>query len=733
MSTSGQADATPRQIFTLIGALLGVCALGGALIAGIAMPFAATTGTSINALTSMFEDSPRDLGFVEPSEQSVILAADGTEIATFYAENRLVVSSSNISEYMKQAVVAIEDRRFYEHHGIDAQGLMGAFINNISGGATSGGSSITQQYVKNALIERGRNTNDNQLIEQATERTITRKLNEARLAVAVEKTMTKDEILTGYLNLAQFGPASYGVESSAQYYFSKSAKELTIEEAAMLAGITQSPAKWNPVTHPEAAKERRDTVISVMEREGYITAEQRDAAMAVPIESMLKISNNTNGCAAAGISAHFCELVVQELLQNEKWGADREERVKKLYRGGLIIRSTLDPAKQKAAYDSLVSNVPVNDPSGIKTAISSVEPGTGHILAMTQNTNYGNPSEADPGATKVNLNVGTNLGGGAGFQSGSTFKIFTLIQWLKTGHSPYEVVNSNEGTIPRNQWKALCNSRNFAVDYSFHNLEGIGGGPMTVLEATRKSVNGAFPRMAQQMSLCDIGDTALSMGVERGNGTPWEYNPAMVLGSNTITPLSMATAVATLSAEGKHCKPMSFTEVTDTQGTTILNREPECDQALDKEIARETTQVLKEVVKGNATGYRAAVPGREVAGKTGTSNKDQNAWFVGYTPQLATAVWQGHQEGSISMFNAVINGRRYSEVYGGLFPAMIFSQYTTAALANQPAIPFAQPNKSVVNDPPPTRQNSQENEETSPEQEGEEHEESEEGTENNSP
>ncbi len=681
-------------------------------MAGIAMPAVTAAGTVINAGTAVFEEVPEDLGFIEPSEQSVILASDGSTLARFYAENRIVVSSEQISQYMKDAVVSIEDRRFYEHHGVDVQGLFGALINNASGEAVAGGSSITQQYVKNAFIERGRIDNDPELIDQATERTIGRKINEARYAISIEKTMTKDQILTGYMNLAQFGRSEYGVEAAAQRYFSKHAADLNLVESATLAGITQSPAKWDPIRHPEAAQERRDTVLYTMLNNGYIAQEEYDAAVATPIADTLRISDVQNGCESAGNSAYFCDYVVQQALADESWGTDRNDRINKLYRGGLTIQSTLDPTMQQLAYDTLVTNIPVGDASNAKLALSSVEPGTGHIKAMAQNTTFGESGENGSWTTKVNLNVGNDMHGGGGRHAGSTFKVFTLIEWLRQGHTAYEYVNSNAGTIPRSSFYSSC-APNALDDYTFGNLEGVGGGQMTVLESTKRSVNGSFVRMATQLDLCNIAGVAQDMGVERGDGADWNYGPSMVLGANEITPLSMASAFSTLAADGNACEPLAYTAITDTDGEVVTERSPSCRQVLDPEIARETTQVLQQVVTPGATGENAIVPGRQVAGKTGTSNADRDAWFVGYTPQLATAVWNGHMEGQISMLGSVINGRYYWEVYGGLFPAMSFSTYMSQALADQPVAYFNSPSRNVINGPvrtPSRNQNSSQDE-----------------------
>lgn len=672
-------------------------------MAGIAMPAVTAAGTAINAGTAMFEEVPEDLGFTEPSEQSVILASDGSTLARIYAMNRIVVSSDQISQHMKDAVVDIEDKRFYTHGGVDVQGLLGAFVNNISGDAVAGGSSITQQYVKNALIERGRISNDYTLIDQATERSIGRKINEARYAIALEKTMTKDEILTGYMNLAQFGRSEYGVEAAAQRYFSKHAVDLNIVESATLAGITQSPAKYDPAAHPEEAEERRNVVLYTMLDNGHITQEEYDAAVATPVASTLLLSEPQNGCSAAGISAYFCDYVINQALEDESWGTDWDDRVGKLYRGGLTIQTTLDPSMQQAAYDSITGNIPVGDDSNIKMALSSVEPNTGHIKAMAQNTNYGGGSE-DGGSwtTTLNLNVGYDMGGASGRQSGSTFKLFTLMEWLRQGHTAYEVLNSNAGTFSAGNFTISC-SPDSTDNYTMQNLEGVGGGNMSVLEATRRSVNGTFVRMATQLDLCNIAQLAMDMGVQRGDAEDWFYGPGMILGSNEITPLSMATAMATLAAEGNSCSPITFTSITDNDGTVLLEKTPSCKQVIEPELARETTAVLQYVMTPGSTGENAILYGRQAAGKTGTSNDDADAWFVGYTPQLSAAIWSGHLEGNTPMLGSVINGRYYWEGYGGLFPALTFSGYMNQALADQPVAYFNAPDRNVITNPNPPR------------------------------
>ncbi len=704
------------QLLVVVGSFIALCITGGLLVAATAIPMVASAGTATNAGLTLFDDLPTKIDFTRPSEQSVIRASDGSEIARFYAENRIVVSSENISPMIKNAVISIEDERFMQHNGIDAQGILGAAINNFTGGNLAGGSSITQQYVKNALIEEGRIANDAEQIDQATATTLTRKLNEARYAIAIEKQRTKDEILTGYLNIAQFGPSQWGVEAASRYFFSVPANQVTLEQAAMLAGITQAPNRWNPIKNPEEAKDRRDVVLSQMARLGYISKEQRDAAIAVPVEQMLHVTPTPNGCAAAGNAAYFCETVVNDVLNSPEFGKSRDERVRLLYRGGLEIMTTLDPKAQNDAYQGLTSNLPVDDPSSIQGSISAVEPGTGKILAMVQNTRYGDASKEDPNSTKLNVNVGRSRGGGGGFQAGSTFKIFTLAQWFNAGKSASDQVNTSERNYPASAWKISCMPE-LAGPYGPKNNEGEGGGMRTVAETTARSLNAGFASMATQLDLCDITKIAKDMGVERGSlatakdvtelaplgakeGDPLPLvpNPSMILGTNPVTPLSMANAAATLAADGKMCTPISFTEIRDRSGKTLAKQDSNCRQAIDAEVARKTTSVLQQVISaryGSGTAARLA-DGRPVAGKTGTANNAYHAWFVGFTPQLATAVWTGHMTGNEPMLNVRVNGRFYSVLYGGTVAASSFADFNNAYLAGKPAASFKSPSAPVT-------------------------------------
>lgn len=683
-------------------AFLLVAGIGGVVGAGILMPAVGAVGTVSTASTDLFEDLPSELAIAQPSEQSVILAADGSHLATFYYENRIVVGLDQISEHVQHAVVAVEDRRFFDHRGIDPEGMLRAAVNNIAGGELEGASTLTQQYVKNVLIEAGRVSDDPEAIQAATETSMGRKLREARLAIGLEQQVSKEQILEGYLNIAQFGPSQWGVESAANHYFGKSAADLTIAESAVLAGVTQSPARWDPVRNPENSQVRRDWVLLKMLEEGYITQAEHDEAVAIPIADMLNVQPAHNGCAAAGTAAYFCEYVVDDLLNNENWGEDRADRVQMLYRGGLTIQTTLDPARQQAAYESVTAHVPVNDASGVEMALSSVEPGTGNIVAMVQNTNYGRGSEEDPGATEVNLNVGLSHGGGVGFQSGSTFKVFTLIEWLQSGHSLGDLVNSTKRVYPRDTWTISCAPEYLATYDNATNVEGVPTSPrMSVLEATRRSINLTFIEMANQMDMCNIMGTAEKMGLKTGSGDSLTPNPAAVLGTNTVTPLDMAGAFATLASGGTYCTPVSITKITDGVGNEVPLPPSSCTQVLDTNVVNGTNHALQQVVtpQRTSTGFRAVLPGRPAAGKTGTANEDAHAWFVGYTPQLAAAVWMGQREGDVPMWYQTIGGQYNRWMYGGLYPAQTWQAYMSRALEGEPVLQFGEATSQMLYGP----------------------------------
>lgn len=681
---------SPPKILALLLALLLGAGAGGFMMAGMALPFVYAAGTVSNSATGLFNDLPADIEVERPSERSVMLAADGSVLATFFADNRLVVAPDQISAPMVDAIVAVEDRRFYQHQGVDPEGMARALVRNAFADRQEGASTLTQQLVKNLLIERGRVSGDADVVADAIEVSYGRKLREARYAIALEEEYTKEQIVGAYLNIAQFGVSVYGVEAASQLYFSKSAADLTVAEAALLAGIPQAPGRLDPLRHPENALPRRDLVLRDMRDQGYITPAQYEEAAALPIEDMLRPQPIASGCAGAGTAAYFCEYVVKEILSDPTFGETVDQRRTLLLRGGLVIETTLDPTRQQAAFEAVTSTVPINDESNIKMAIASVEPGTGRIQAMAQNTNYGlSATPEDPSRTVVSYAVDRAHGGGEGFQTGSTFKVLVLTQWLRSGHSLADVVAGNKRSYPRDVWNISCAPENRPLEpYQPKNLEGVGGDQVSVLDATRKSINLAYVEMASQLDLCDVAAVAGSMGLDKGNGEPLEIVPSMTLGSNTITPLDMASAFATYAEDGMYCTPIAVSRASSRAGAEYAARPSSCAQVIEPEIARGVNHALRTVTQTGGTGFRAALADRPVAGKTGTANNDYHAWFVGYTPQLAAAVWMGHSEGDVSMEYARINGTRYGQVYGGLLPAPAWHKYMAAAMQGVPVEGF---------------------------------------------
>jgi len=689
----------PPQLIALLLAFLLVAGIGGILSAGMLLPAVATAGAVSTASTELFQDLPDELEIPDPSQQSVILDAEGNTLATFYAENRILVGYDEISPHMRDAVVAIEDHRFFDHNGVDLEGIMRAMVSNIGGEAPQGASTITQQYVKNVLIEESRITNNSELYVEATQTEgmagIARKLREARYAIALEQRSSKEEILTGYLNIAQFGPSQWGVEAAAHYYFNKTAAELDIAESALLAGITQSPARWDPVRNPENALQRRNMVLRRMHNEGMITAAEYEAAREIAIDDMLDVQTTPRGCGVAGDAAFFCQYVVNEILNSDTYGETREERRQLLNRGGLVIHTTLDPDKQRAAFEAVTGTIPIGDESGVDMALSAIEPGTGHIIAMAQNSNFGQSSKDDPTATQVNYNVGQSHGGGLGFHSGSTFKVFTLIQWLREGNSLMQRINSDNRHFERSDWTISC-APEVADKWSPKNLEGAGGGYMTVMDSTRLSVNTSFVVMASQMDLCDIRDVAADMGVRSGDGAELTPMPSMILGTNNVTPLSMANAYATLASGGIACEPIAITSVTNADGEEIPVPGPRCERVLEESVVNGVNHALQTVTRPGGTGSGAHIPGRPTAGKTGTANDDKHAWFIGYTPQLSAAVWMGHADRDREMLRITINGRWYDRIWGGRLAAPTWRDFMVEAIEDMPVEQFRGASDRVI-------------------------------------
>ena len=673
MSHSHSRAVRPAQLLALLLAFLSVSSLMGVVTAGMLVPVAGPTALAAKSVPSVFNELPGDLQTVAPAEESQLLDSSGGVIAHFYDKQRIVVPSANIADVMKKAIVAIEDKRFYEHNGVDATGIARAFVTNLGESGRQGASTITQQYVRNSLAERGYLEGDAEQVSAATEQTTERKLREIKYALALEKTQSKDEILTGYLNIAPFGPITYGVEAASQRYFSKSASELNYLEAALLAGLVQSPVQYDPLTHPEAAQERRDTVLATMLDQGVITQEEYDEGVATTVDSMLHPTVSSEGCSGAESSkAYFCDYVLSQLLEDPTFGATRIERERLLKTQGITIRTTLDTAKQDAAYASLTNAIPVGDASGLNDALVSLDPRTGKVLAMAQNTTYG----IESGQTMANYSAAGN------FQVGSTFKVFVLLQWFKEGHSAYETVGSANTFYPNGSFK--CDGRSITTEgYQVNDLAGKTG-TMNVVRATGQSVNQAFVNMASRVDFCSIFETAYDMGITEDGEVPSPF-PANILGSVSGSPLQMASVFATIANSGQQCKPQSIESVTDRDENVLKEFAADCKEVISPDLANKTAALLTASAGQYYTSTRLG-DGRPFAAKSGTTDGHANTWLTGFTPSLATATWVGHGDNSSQeVSGVVINGVYHSEIFGETYVGQnIWAPYMTQALAGTP-------------------------------------------------
>ncbi len=662
--------------------------LAGVLVAGLFMPAVGASGQVARGGVEYFDSLPEDLTVGTLSQQSRILWADGSPMATFYFENRVLVPLADVAPQMRQAVVAIEDSRFYDHNGADPKGIMRAMVNNASGGDTQGASTLTQQWIKNVLLDQANAAKDKKQISALLNPDKGRKVREIKLALAAEKEYTKDQILENYLNIALFGDGQFGVETASLHFLSKSAKDLTLEDSALLAGIIRSPKFLDPVDYPDAALERRNVVLQRMLDLKVISQAEHDAAEAVPLAAQLKIREVKNGCEAAGSAAYFCDYVVKTMLTDGAFGADVADRQRLLYRGGLTITTTLDPRRQDLAQIAVNERVPPTDPSGVGVALSSVETGTGRVVAMAQNRVFAPQEEPVPGGTSINFNVDQAYGGGVGFQPGSTYKPFTLATWLAKGRSLTEEVDASLRKYKQDEdFTASC-GRLESTEYEPNNSEGRDRGNISVLQATYGSVNTAYMDMASQLDLCAIRDTAAKMGVHRADGNELQYTPGTVLGTNEVAPLTMAAAYATFANSGTYCKPLSITSVTDSTGKSLAQLAPECSEVIAPDVANGVAYAMTQTLAvGTAKGTDI---GRPAAGKTGTTNSSSETWFSGFTSQgLSTSVWVGTPNTEPSSLNDLnINGLTKEKVFGATHALPVWARYMTPAVEGMPVVQF---------------------------------------------
>jgi len=575
--------------------------------------------------------------YAPPEESTRVYASNGEVIASLFRENRDFVPLDEIPPTVRQAVIAIEDDRFYHHHGVDLRGSVRAIVRNILAvGAVEGGSTITQQLARNMFL--------------TSRRLISRKLAEIMLALEIERRLTKDEILERYLNQVYFGNGAYGVQMAARVYFGKSAQDLTLPEAAMLAGIIRSPSVNTPFQSLEAAEERQHVVLRRMAELGYITPQQAEDAMAEPI-AMAQEGN----AGLVGIRApYFVSYVLPYLL--ERYGEDV------VYSGGLRIYTTLDPQMQGAAEKALQDGIDQADKDQLdisQGAIVTLDPRTGYIRAMVGGYDFAQSQ--------------FNRAWQAHRQPGSSFKVFIYTAAVAKGMTPTRMIVDEPitfeiaGTVKPED--SIWTPKNYDDSYR---------GPMRMRQALEQSINIPAIKTINEFGPQAVVEYARRMGI----ASRLQPNLSLALGTNDVTPLEMASAFGTLGTLGVHAEPMGIVRVTDREGRVLEEHTPRRSLALTADVAYMITDLLKGVIlRGTGT---AANIGRPAAGKTGTTDDYRNAWFIGFTPYLATAVWVGNDDNS-----------PMKRVVGGTVPARIWSAYMKVAVKGTPPDDWPRPDGVV--------------------------------------
>lgn len=717
------------RVLALLSAFLVISVVAGVLFAGLFLPAVGATGTITRGTVDWFYNDV-DPTLKEPplSQGSTMYAADGkTVIARFYEENRVLTSLNRIAPVMQNAIIAIEDSRFYEEGGVDPKGLFRAFVANLlNDGSVQGASTLTQQYIKNVLLETAVVAGDKQAAEEAVARDNARKIREIRMAIQLAKTRPKKVILEGYLNIANFGRNNYGVEAAAQYYFQTTAAKLTLPQAALLAGIVQKPEGYNPFNtkYRKAALDRRNTVLERMFELKMISEAEMTAAKATALPT--KAQPALSGCVTAqGFSGYFCQYALASLLSDpryEKLGKTSSERENAVKRGGLKIYTTLDYGLQQAATDAVMKKIPPKDSSQVALSAVTVEPGTGHVLSIAQNRYFSN-EEGKPGEitgkTEVNWGVDKQYGGSAGFQTGSSFKPFTLATWLAKGKGLGDTVDADVIDHPFSDFTA-CGSALRGGKYKPENSEPSERGTMDVLTATRLSVNTAYVDMQSKLDLCDIAKTAESLGVHAASTpssdqiTCWagEYQsapmahlptqcPSLTLGVVNISPMTMANAYATFAADGIYCTPTAITGVKDRNGKDVQIGGASCNQSISPEVARGVTYALKRIIPSGTARNISPVPW-PAAGKTGTTDEAKyGTWFVGYTKQRSTAVVtvdpNPGPKGPRSLDGRVIGGVQMPRhVFGATISAPVWKSIMLKAMDGLPDEDWQNPPQKMI-------------------------------------
>jgi membrane peptidoglycan carboxypeptidase len=648
---------TPPIFLGVLASLAALAVLAGLVVGAMMVPLVGLAGMATRDATETF-DSLQVPALSQLPSRSEILDADGSLIAYYYPNYiyRVPVSYQQISPAMRHAIVAIEDTRFYSTGALDIHGTLRAVAVDLVGGQVQGASTLAQQYVKNALLLTA-TSNAQRQADVADD--AARKIIELRIAASVEHELTQNQLLAAYLNVAYFENEAYGVEVAAQRYFSTTAAQLTLPQAAMLAGLVQNPAYYDPLTNPAAALARRNIVLTRMEQLHYVTQAAAATAAKTPLGLRPSAVSMQQGCysASAQPAAWFCDYVLAELRTNPAY---REAWQQLNSIGGLRIYTTMDEQDQQAAQNAVSYMVPpppsAYNPGQNAAAEVLIQPGTGWIRAIAVDRPYG--TSRNQNEDSIDYAVDSAQNGGLGVQTGSSSKLFTLITALKEdipfGFHLSVVSPSTIGPYYD------CRGQNTGM-FNVSNAEGAGKGTYTLYTATTQSINVFFAELEQRVGLCNVVRTAVSMGVHRATGQsllaavgkpgspgyqpPADEVPSFTLGVVNVSPLTMAAAYATVASGGIYCTPLAIRQITGGNGKPLPVQAPDCHRVISALDAEAATYILRGVLtSGTAKGDGVTRDGVYLpqAGKTGTANSFDFAAFGGYTPLLA---------GYVSMFN----------------------------------------------------------------------------------
>lgn len=611
-------------------------------------------------------------------QRSTLYTSDGKKLAEFYSVNRVQVELDEVPDVVKEALVDTEDNRFYEHDGIDRKGILRAMVSNFtSGGVSQGASTLTQQVVKNTLIVSASNEEE---VNAASEQTIERKVAEMKYAIQLEDNYSKDEILEKYLNISLFSNGVYGIGTAANYYFSKKVEDLNLEESAMLIGLVKNPTGYNPKRFPDAALERRNVVLGQMEKYGSITHEEAEEAKKKPLG--LDLASPAQGCEKSDYP-YYCLWTIDRLAHSEIIAPTQEERDAILYRGGLKIYTNLDTKAQ----DKVQTNIDkaLGKGNRVAGAIATVEPGTGVVKAMAQNREFGDPSKDTLSTKHTEINYATR----AAFQSGSTFKVFTMLTALESGMSPKSVLYAPDRYKP--------SGMNYPAG-GFRNSTRGGSGHLSMYQGTARSSNTFYVALEKKVGVLNVANMAESLGLNvprEGGNAVTAHDASFTLGTIDVSPLQMSAAYATIASGGMYCEPTPFKKIeTDDESITPPKVKPNCSRALSKSTADNASDILSKVIDGKdplRTAKKQSL-GRPAGGKTGTTNSAGAAWFVGFTPQVSTAVWAGDPRGGskyplssgVRLYGSYVSG-----VAGSTIPGPIWKNTMSDLLKGKEKLPLS--------------------------------------------